>query len=44
MMGFIIALLRNRVYVKHHKVFEEHPLTAGSLITPPQGCIGTPWF
>jgi len=34
-----IALLKNRVYVKHHQVFEEHPLTAGSLIIPHQGYI-----
>ena len=25
----IIALLKNRVYVKHHKVFGEHPLLQG---------------
>ena len=34
-----IALLKSRVYVRHHKVFEEHPLTAGSLIIPHQGYI-----
>ena len=36
-----IALLKNRVYVKHHKVLEEHPLYWEYAH---QGCIGTPCF